>query len=106
MLMQFYQTYREQPKLAAMLGELSWSHNFYPEAFDRDLKKRHEQPDHGTATGNRPNSLPHCVGGALRVARRCSAAGDVQIGRDTTDSPNRVPTHRRTSGSTHIAQEL
>jgi predicted nuclease of restriction endonuclease-like (RecB) superfamily len=26
-MMQFYETYREQPKLAALLRELSWSHN-------------------------------------------------------------------------------
>jgi hypothetical protein len=26
-MMQFYDTYREQPKLAALLRELSWSHN-------------------------------------------------------------------------------
>ena len=26
-MMQFYETYRSQPKLAALLRELSWTHN-------------------------------------------------------------------------------
>jgi predicted nuclease of restriction endonuclease-like (RecB) superfamily len=70
---QFYEIYHDQPKLATLLRELSWSHNllilsrckreeerefylqpeylgkleFYLESLDRDVKKPHEQPSIG-----------------------------------------------------------
>ena len=61
---QFFETYRDEPKLAALLRELSWSNNlllkieeFQPEhlgklefcleALDRDVRKPHERPSIG-----------------------------------------------------------